>query len=106
MCQYGDIQINERTNFEGNMTSHKNKGRKEHIKCSECEYICNRKTTLKKHINTKHQITNEASGDAESESKWEFDFFRLKIVSDEEVYECNLCDEGLDSEYEVKEHLL
>ena len=30
---------------------------------------------------------------------------QLEIVSDEEVYVCNLCDEGLDSEHEVRKHL-
>ena len=32
-------------------------------------------------------------------------FFQLEIVSDEEIYVCNLGDEGLSSEYEVKKHL-
>ena len=66
-----------------------------------CEYSCDSKITLKKHINKKHQITNEA----ESESEGEYDLFQLEIVSDEEVYVCNLCDEGLNSENEVKKHL-
>ena len=52
-----------------------------------------------------HIIENEASGYTESESEGDYDLFQLEIVSDEEVYVCNLCDEGLDSEHEVKEHL-
>ena len=52
---------------------------------------------------------NEVSGnltrDDESESEGEFDLFQLEVVSDEEVYVCNLCDEGLDSEAEIREHL-
>ena len=43
--------------------------------------------------------------DTESESEAEFDLFQLEIVSDKEVYACNLCNEGFDSKYEVKEHL-
>ena len=87
------------------MESHTKKGLKEKIKCSKCECSCNKKITLKKHINTKHQITNEAMGNTESESEGEFDLFQLEIVSDKEVYVCNLCDEGLDSEHEVRKHL-
>ena len=87
------------------MKSHTRKGQKEHIKCSQCEYSCDSQSTLKKHVNTKHQITKEASSDAESESEGEYDLFQLEIVSDEEVYVCNLCDEGFYSEYEVKKHL-
>ena len=49
---------------------------------------------------------NEASGkvtsDNEGESEGEFDFFQLEVVIDKEVYVCNLFDEGLDSEAEVK----
>ena len=33
------------------------------------------------------------------------DLFQLEVVSDEEVYICNLCNEGFDSEPEVKDHL-
>ena len=68
------------------MEGHIKKGSKEQIKCLECEYSCNKKITLKKHINTKHQITNEALSNTESESEGEFDLFQLEIVSDEEVY--------------------
>ena len=104
-CQYCDIQIKTRNNFEVHMESHIKKGSKEQLKCSECEYSCNKKITLKKHKNTKQQITNETLGNTESESEGEFDLFQLEIVSDEEVYVCNLCDEGLDSEPEVRKHL-
>ena len=58
---------------------------------------------------TKNHCYNELSGketsDNESESEGKYDLFQLEVVSDEEVYVCNLCDEGLDSEAEVREHL-
>ena len=58
---------------------------------------------------TKKHCHNELSGketsDNESESEGKYDLFQLEVVSDEEVYVCNLCDEGLDSEAEVREHL-
>ena len=58
---------------------------------------------------TKKFGRNEASGkvtcDNEGESEGEFDLFQLEVVSGEEVYVCNLCDEGLDSEAELREHL-
>ena len=104
-CKYCNIQINTRTTFDDHMKSHIMKGSKDHIKCTECEYSCKQTIALKKHINTKHQVINEELGDTESESEDDFDLFQLEIVSDEEVYVCNLCNEGLDSAHEVKEHL-
>ena len=84
------------------MKSRTKEGWKEYMKCSECEYSSDSKITLKKHINKKkHQIRNKG----ESESEGEYDLFQVEIVSDEEVYVCYLCDEGLDSEDEVKKHL-
>ena len=56
-------------------------------------------------MNTQHSILNEELGDTESESEEELDLFQLEVVSDEEVYVCNLCDEGFDSEAKVKGHL-
>ena len=57
----------------------------------------------------KNHCHNELSGketsDNINESEGKYDLFQLEVVSDEEVYVCNLCDEGLDSEAEVKEHL-
>ena len=46
-----------------------------------------------------------SDSDTKSESEGEFDLFQLEVVSDEEVFACNLCNEGFDSEDEVKEHL-
>ena len=48
---------------------------------------------------------NEESEYTESESEEEYNLFQLEVVSAQEVYVCNICNEGLDSEYEVKEHL-
>ena len=49
--------------------------------------------------------TSYRNKQTESESEGDFDLFQLEIVSDEEVYVCNLCNEGLDSAHEVKEHI-
>ena len=43
--------------------------------------------------------------DTESESEGDFDLFQLEIVRDEDVQSCNLCNDGLDSAHEEKEHL-
>ena len=107
-CHYIDIQIRTKSNFDAHIKSHAvQKESKEHMKCSKCDYSCKakRKETLKKHIHTKHQYESEEPGDTSSESEDELDLFQLEVVSDEEVYICNLCDEGFDSESEVKDHL-
>ena len=58
---------------------------------------------------TKKHCHNELSGketrDNGSESEGKYELFQLEVVSDKEVYVCNFCDEGLDSEAEVREHL-
>jgi trehalose/maltose hydrolase-like predicted phosphorylase len=51
------------------------------------------------------EATCKFQGDNESESDGEYDLFQLEVVSDEEVYCCNICNKGFDSEEEVKEHL-
>ena len=66
---------------------------KYHIKCSKCKYSCKRKETLKKHNNTKHQYKSEESYETSKEYEEVLDLFHLEVVSDEEVYICNLCDE-------------
>ena len=48
----------------------------------------------------------KANGDTECEPEGELDLFQLEVVSDKEVYyACNLCNEGFNSEDEVKDHL-
>ena len=59
---------------------------------------------LKKNYD-QHEATCKFQGNNESESDGEYDLFQLEVVSDEEVYCCNICNEGFDSEEEVKEHL-
>ena len=95
-CHYCDIHIRTKSNFDAHIKSHVQK---------ESKAASERREALKKHINTKHQYKSEEPCDTSSESKDELDLFQLEVVRDEEVYICTLCDEGFDSESEVKDHL-
>ena len=58
---------------------------------------------IKKHCH--NELSGKETSDNESESEGKYDLFQLEVVSEEEVYVCNLCDEGLNSKAEVREHL-
>ena len=76
------------------------------MKCSTCEFWCEREITMRKHINTKH-----LKEDTKYEStKYDFmidkdDMFQIEIVEGNMVYACNVCDEGYDSIEEVNNHI-
>ena len=82
---------------------------KEDIKCSECEFTCERVITLQKHVNTKHQRilepSNNNNDESDSESEDGRDKFTIEMVNNEEVYACNLCIQGLDYKEEIMNHL-
>ena len=78
-------------------------GEKEHIiKKLEEEDSFSQDSDNVEEDQAKRNGCNESS---ESESEEELDLFQLEVVSGEEVYICNLCDEGLDSEAEIREHM-
>ena len=73
------------------------------LKCSECHFVGKTHVTLKKHVNTKH-----APLLLESHNKDEdlfLDLFQMEVLEGEDVYACNICDEGFDKIDEVKNHI-
>ena len=86
------------------------------LKCLKCDFTANTELSLKKHINTKHapkydQLANPEESDAtETECSFEGfedidDMFQLEIVEDEQVFACNICNEGFDKHDEIKKHI-
>ena len=76
------------------------------IKCSHCEFWCDKEITMRKHINTKH--SNEESNNEGTRCDFmvdQNDMFQIKIVEGEMFYACNICDEGYDSIEEVNRHI-
>ena len=82
------------------------------IKCSDCVYKCTKEVTMKKHMksdkniileNSKENIKN--NNEKEDKEYLEDDYFQIEIVNGETVYACTICDEGLDSVEEVRNHV-
>ena len=112
-CNHCGSHFGVRKQFEAHMKIHEgqitsNMG----FKCKDCDYICENELTMKKHMNTRHPVNPEGSeniptksgSDQELESL--DDMFQIEIVEGETIYACNICDEGLDSDDEVRKHII
>ena len=76
------------------------------IKCSHCEFCCDKEITMRKHNNTKH--SNEETNTESTRCDFmvdQNDMFQIEIVEGEMLYACNICDEGYDSIEEVNRHI-
>ena len=73
------------------------------IKCQECEFQCEREITTNKHTNTKH--CEELICKKYEHMLNENDMFKMEIVEGQEVFACNICDEGFDFIVEVNKHI-
>ena len=107
-CEFCKTHFEIRRNYEAHMEGHEGEGI---IKCLQCLYSCEKKVTLKKHMNTKHPF--EGSNDSESryddeqnDNDIEDDMlYDIEIVNGEPVCVCNLCSEGLDNAEELINHM-
>ena len=93
-----------------------NKEKQKHankFKCSQCDYISKTDMSLKKHVNTKHPLQNTQyikKGKSHSKSE-DFvfdgidDLFQIEILEGEQVYACNVCDQGFDRDEEIRTHI-
>ena len=59
-CKYCDHEFEVRYHFETHMMIHE-KNSNVGFKCSDCDYVCSKETTLKKHMETWHQVLTEGS---------------------------------------------
>ena len=81
------------------------------IKCLQYLYSCEKKDTLKKHMNTKHPFegsnNSEPRYDDEEHNTYIEDnmLYDIEIVNGEAVCVCNICSEGLDNAEEVRNHM-
>ena len=76
------------------------------IKCSHCEFGCDKEITMIKHINTKHSKKETNT----ERTRCDFmvdqnDLFQIKIVEGEMFYACNICDECYNSIEEGNRHI-
>ena len=112
-CMYCDHQFGIRKYFGAHMMIHQDKDNSNlDIKCSDCVLKCTKEVTMKKHLksdkniileNSKENIKN--NNEKEDKEYLEDDYFQIEIVNGETVYACTICDEGLDSVEEVRNHV-
>ena len=83
-------------------------------KCDKCDFAGDTELSFKKHINTKHPIQNNEEHEIKSIRidctldgiEGIEDLFQMEILDGEEIYACNVCDQGFDREDEIKKHVL
>ena len=83
------------------------------LKCCQCEFYGKTKVQLKKHKKTKHATEHveamfQEEGDL-TKTDCEFegieDMFKIEIMDGEQVYVCNVWNEGFDQDAEVKKNI-
>ena len=85
----------------------KNKNADEKVKCGQCDFVGKTEVERNKHINTKHPIQNvETPDDKSSGLEGIDDMFQIEYLEGEQVYACNICDEGFDEESEIRGHIV
>ena len=83
-------------------------------KCNKCDFAGHTEVSLKKHRNTKHSLQNNGESEVKLINKdctlegFEGieDLFQIEVLDGEEVYACNVCNEGFDREDEIMKHIL
>ena len=127
-------ELNESTGAENNKDSVEepkdmsyNSREKQKLSCPQCDYVCEKRYTFNKHINTKHQCIKTEIIDCTSKCSLCTDTFKTKnefemhikehideieeldistLTNGHEVFECNLCsfESGLGDS--IREHLI
>ena len=99
-CCADSAEVNVSNENEKQITANENK-------CSECGFVGNTQVSLKKHVNTKHAPLNKETRNIEENTMLQDidDNYQVEILHSEQVYACNICDEGCDTEDEVKKQI-
>ena len=85
----------------------KNYNPDEKNKCGQCDFVGKTKVERNKHINTKHTVKSvETPDDTISGVEGIDDMFQIEFLEGEQVYACNICDEGFDKEAEIRDHMV
>ena len=84
----------------------------EEFKCKKCGYVGKTDVSLKKHINTRHPHDTVESSSAEINLHEVAcvlscidDLFQMEIVEGEQLYACNVCDEGFEKSDQIRNHI-
>ena len=71
------------------------------FKCIKCDFVGTTHVTLMKQVNTKH-----APVLLDDQDKDLFiDLFQMEVLEGEEVYACNICNEGFNTIDKLKKHI-
>jgi hypothetical protein len=79
----------------------------EENKCCKCEFVGNTEVSLKKHMNTKHPPTIIKTNNIKEDPLLDGidEHFQIEFLDCEQVYACNICDEGFDIKDKIKKHI-
>ena len=82
------------------------------FKCEKCGYVGKTDVSLNKHINTRHTHDTVESSSAEIKLhevacvlSFIDDLFQMEIVEGEQLYACNVCDEGVEKFDQIRNHI-
>ena len=84
------------------------------LKCCKCGHVSNTEMSLKIYINTRHTLQNMEEEEISSkEVDYNLDgiesienLFQLEFLDGDQIYACNVCDQGFDIENEIKKHII
>ena len=77
------------------------------LKCDKCDFIAKTLVTLKKHVNTKHPhlVTEHKYQEEDIVLNCVQELFQIEALEGEQVFACNVCNEGFDIEDNVRKHI-
>ena len=86
----------------------------QYLKWNKCDYVGETVLFINRHINTKHILQNREENkinlnkiagalDGIENIK---DLFQLEVLGGEQIYVCNVCDNGFDNEDKIKKHIM
>ena len=83
-----------------------NKNPGEKLKCEHCDFVGQTKVERSKHVSTKHPIKSVETADDMEGVEGIDDMFQIEYLEGEQVYACNICDEGFEKETEIRDHIV
>ena len=84
------------------------------LKCDNCDFVCETEMSMMNHIDSKHLFQNIERKEINSTKRdcslagieGIEDLFQLEVLDGEDIYACNVCDQGFDRENKIKKHIL
>ena len=84
------------------------------LNCDHCDFVGETEMSMQNHIDNKHpsqNIEEKESNSLKRDCTLEGiegikDLFQLELLDGEDIYACNICDQGFDREDKIKKHIV